>query len=91
MNSDWDEGDPAAPAVSARERLRSGTVDTPPPDMRRTRRAAGMLLLLAFVGVPSIGFAFIDSDGTTQVIVGLLLLAYLAFLGYLMVRTIRRR
>jgi hypothetical protein len=78
-------------AVSARERLRSGAVETPPPDMRRTRRAATFLFVLAFVGAPLIGVAFLDSDPVTKTIVGLVLAAYVVIMGYLMVRTIIRR
>ncbi|TWS22197.1 hypothetical protein FK268_20685 [Tsukamurella sputi] len=86
-----DDDDIPGEAVSARERLRSGNVETPPPDMRRTRRKATVLFLLAFVGAPVIGVTFLDSDPVTKTVVGLLLAAYVVIMGYLMVRTIIRR
>lgn len=77
--------------VSARKRLSTGDVETPPPDNRRTRRAAAILFLLAFIGVPSVGYAFVDRQDGTSLAVGLILLAFTLVLGYLMVRTIIRR
>ncbi|BDD82396.1 hypothetical protein TPB0596_21590 [Tsukamurella pulmonis] len=90
MPDGHDDGSRANPA-SARERLRSGTVEAPPPDNRRTRRAATMLFLLGFIGVPLVGLGVVDSDGGTRLVVGLILLVYIVITGYLMVRTIARR
>lgn len=53
MNPDMHDDDRPVDALSARERLRSGTVETPPPDNRRTRRAATILFLLASSGSPA--------------------------------------
>lgn len=91
MNPDMHDDDRPVDALSARERLRSGTVETPPPDNRRTRRAATILFLLAFIGVPSVGYAFVDRADWTSLAVGLILLAFILVLGYLMVKTIIRR
>ncbi|CAM3696963.1 hypothetical protein ACXYTP_15535 [Tsukamurella ocularis] len=91
MNRDGNDADEPVDAVSARERLRSGTVETPAPDNRRTRRAAAILFLLAFIGVPSVGYAFVGRDDGTSLAVGLILLAFVLVLGYLMVKTILRR
>ncbi|KXP14349.1 hypothetical protein [Tsukamurella pseudospumae] len=83
--------DDPVPEVSARERLRSGHAETPPPDNRRTRRAATMMFIPLFVGVPLLGYLLIDGDSTTARIVGVLLIVYLAVMGYLMVKSIVRR
>lgn len=85
-----DDEDPVDP-VSARERLRSGNAETPPPDNRMTRRAAVMLFLPAFIGVPTLAYTFLDGDPVTARIVGVVLLIYLVVLGYLMVKSIVRR
>ncbi len=91
MRLDWTDDEDTVDPVSARERLRSGEAETPPPDNRRIRRAAALLFVLAFVGVPSIGGVFLESDGRTRLLVGLILLAYTLVLGYLMARSIARR
>lgn len=82
--------DPAE-ALSARERLRTGQVDTPSPELRWVRRGAAILVLLGFVGAPLVGYAAYEKGGATSVITGLALLAYLVVMAYLMIRTIRRR
>ncbi|MBS4100928.1 hypothetical protein [Tsukamurella paurometabola] len=89
MTAEWDEEQ--TQEVSARERLRSGAVETPPPDNRRTRRAAVLLFVPAFLGAPMAAIVFLDSDPVTRRIVGLILLAYVLVLGYLMVKSIARR
>ncbi|CAM3236010.1 hypothetical protein [Tsukamurella hominis] len=89
MTPEWDEKQ--VQEVSARERLRSGTVETPSPDNRRTRRAAVLLFVPAFLGVPAGAVVFLDSDTATRRIVGILLLAYTVVLGYLMTKSIIRR
>ncbi|GAA1082526.1 hypothetical protein [Tsukamurella spumae] len=86
----FDDEDPVEPA-SARERLRSGDAEPPPPDNRRTRRAAAIMFLPVFVGVPGLGYLFLDGDSGTARIVGILMIIYLVVLGYLMVKSIVRR
>ena len=91
MTSDWNDVEPPAKEASARERLRSGAVETPPPDNRRTRRAATMMFVLVFVGLPLVGITFIDRDDGTGRLFGILLLIYLAIMGFLIVKAIIRR